>query len=200
MKLIYLLIPIISALTSWFAIGLIFKYFFYPVHPIKIGSISIQGIFPSQKNQIITAFRNFISLQLKSMPSLENKLSNPEQMDQIMQVIEQHVDHFLKVKLPEQMPMISMFIGEKTTSQLKSVFLEELQIIFPQVIGSYFEQLQKNQIIENSIADSLESLSLETIVPVLHKSVSTSIRKAEYIAALIGFIIGLFELAIFFCC
>jgi len=61
-----------------------------------------------------------------------------------MPLVETHVDDFLRIKLPEAMPMISMFVGEKTILQMKTVFINELQLLFPQIMEKYASQLKKD--------------------------------------------------------
>jgi hypothetical protein len=39
------------------------------------------------------------------------------------------------------MPMIGMFIGEKTINELKAVFITELESLFPVIMKSYLGNL-----------------------------------------------------------
>ncbi len=56
--------------------------------------------------------------------------------------------------------MISMFIGDKTIQQLKTVFLEELRQMFPTLMQSFVSNLQKD-LLEQMENQSLERLKLE---------------------------------------
>lgn len=67
----------------------------------------------------------------------------PKQLDQLMPVIEDKLDHFFRNRLAEKLPMISMFIGDKTIQQLKEVFMEELRTMFPELITSFSSNIQK---------------------------------------------------------
>lgn len=66
-----------------------------------------------------------------------------KQLDQLMPVIEDKLDHFFRNRLAEKLPMISMFIGDKTIQQLKEVFMEELRTMFPELITSFGSNIQK---------------------------------------------------------
>jgi hypothetical protein len=69
--------------------------------------------------------------------------------------IEEKLDSFFKTQLPQKMPIVSMFIGDKTTQQLKEVFMEELDAIFPEVIESIVQKANFNlkitEIINNQV-------------------------------------------------
>lgn len=71
-------------------------------------------------------------------------LSGAVNFDHIRPLIEEHVDEFLGHKLGKEMPMIGMFIGDKTIAQLKGIFMKELAEIFPLVMNRYVSELSEN--------------------------------------------------------
>lgn len=79
------------------------------------------------------------------------------QLDQLMPTLDDKLDDFFRNRLAEKLPMISMFIGDKTIQQLKTVFLDELRNIFPELIQSFSKNMQKELI------DQLEYQTLEKI-------------------------------------
>ncbi|NBR56326.1 MAG: hypothetical protein EBU05_04620 [Chitinophagia bacterium] len=58
-----------------------------------------------------------------------------------------------------------MFIGDKTVAQLKSVFLEELASIFPQLIGQFAQNAKMN------MSKSLATKLADTLAPIVMKSI-----------------------------
>lgn len=79
---------------------------------------------------------------MKGLPKIINSVFSisqeaPAAFEQMRPLVETKIDEFLRVKLPQSMPMISMFVGDKTINQLKTVFMSELELIFPEVIGDY---------------------------------------------------------------
>lgn len=88
---------------------------------------------------------------LKKVPSMVDQLvsagpelikaGDPSGLAQVTPYIETQIDHFLRNKLSKSMPMISMFIGDKTINQMKSVFMQELEEIFPTVMEKYSTNL-----------------------------------------------------------
>jgi len=61
----------------------------------------------------------------------ESGLTDGAQVKKLLPLAEQHVDHFLRHKLTVAMPMVAMFIGDKTIAQFKSVFMEEMDELLP---------------------------------------------------------------------
>ena len=59
-------------------------------------------------------------------------------------VINDKLDDFFRHKLSAKLPMISMFIGDKTIEELKAVFMEELDLLFPLLINQFSAHLNKD--------------------------------------------------------
>jgi len=67
---------------------------------------------------------------------------NADPLEQLMPLIDTRLDDFFRNKLSEKLPMISMFIGDKTIQQLKEVFMAELTLLFPELIQEMSSQIQ----------------------------------------------------------
>lgn len=110
-----------------------------------------------------------------------------------MPVVEEHVDDFLRNKLKEKMPVIGMFIGDKTINSLKEVFLKEIEDLFPQVLKQFTSNLRSQLDIETMVVNKITSVSSRQ----LEKMVSPALKYLQLTGAITGFIIGAINLVIF---
>lgn len=92
-----------------------------------------------------------------------NQQEISDSFEQTIPLIDEKLDHFFKVQLPTKLPMISMFIGEKTTNQLKAVFIEELQAIFPELFQSFLQNEALNKKI-TTIINAIYKKKIKTIL------------------------------------
>ncbi len=191
-----LLIPIISAFIGWFTNWIAIKMLFHPRVPTKILGITFHGIFPKRQKQFAEKLGKLVSNELLSFKDIEQKITNPNNIKKIMPHVEGHIDHFLRNKLSEQMPMISMFIGDKTIAQLKSVFIAELEILFPTIMTNYMENLQHELDLEKIITEKVSGFSLDKLEEILNAIMSKEFRFVEIIGAVLGFVIGLVQVLI----
>ena len=76
----------------------------------------------------------------KLMPELT--VNDP--FESMKPVINDKLDDFFRHKLSAKLPMISMFIGDKTIEELKEVFMEELALLFPMLISEFSAHLNKD--------------------------------------------------------
>lgn len=190
-----ILIPLLSAFTGWLAIRLLLYFLFRPFEPRKILGVTIQGVLLKQKQQIATKIGKVAAAEFSSA-GLEQKISDPKNMEKLKPLIETHVDDFLRVKLKEQMPMISMFVGDKTINTLKGVFMQEIETLFPQVMGQFAGNLKNEINIEQMVVAKINNISPMTIESAFHQNLSKEFGMASLFGAAIGLLIGLIQLAI----
>ena len=72
------------------------------------------------------------------------ELTNNDPFEAMKPVINDKLDDFFRHKLTTKLPMISMFIGDKTIEELKAVFMEELALLFPLLISEFSAHLNKD--------------------------------------------------------
>lgn len=192
MKLIYL-IPLISAFIGWFTNWVAIKMLFHPREPKNIFGIRFQGIFPKRQQQFAQKLGKMVSNELLSFQDIEAKISNPANVQKLMPFVEQHIDHFLRVKLADQMPVISMFIGDKTINQLKAVFIAELTELFPVIMKNYMNNLQEELDLEKIVIEKVSGFSSDKLEDMLNAIMAKEFRFVEIIGGVLGFVIGLIQ-------
>lgn len=113
-----------------------------------------------------------------------------------MPQIEAHIEQFLKVKLPQQMPVIGMFIGDRTTNELKAVFITELEILFPVIMQQYMHNLENDLDLEKIVTRKVARLSSDNLEEMLLGTMSKEFRYVEIMGGILGLLIGLLQIFI----
>jgi len=191
-----LLIPLISAFIGWVTNWVAIKMLFHPREPKKILGITIQGIFPKRQQQFAEKLGKLVSNEFLSFSDIEEKISSPENLKKIMPLIENHVDEFLRTRLSTEMPMISMFIGDKTIGKLKAAFMLEIESLFPAVMKQYAANLKTELDLEHIVIQKVSGFSSDKLEEILYQIMSKEFRFVELIGAIIGFLIGTLQVLI----
>jgi uncharacterized membrane protein YheB (UPF0754 family) len=191
-----ILIPVISAFIGWFTNWIAIKMLFHPKNPVKVLGITFHGIFPKRQEQFAVKLGKLVSEQLLSFGDIEEKLTNPKNLHKMMPQVEQHIDYFLREKLSETMPMISMFIGDKTIEKLKSTLTDELERLFPSLIKNYAASLKNELDLEKIVTEKVKNFSSDQLEAILYQVMSREFRFVEIIGGVLGFAIGLLQIAI----
>ena len=191
-----ILIPLISAFIGWFTNWIAIKMLFHPKEPKKYLGITFHGIFPKRQKQFAEKLGKLVSTELLSFGEIEQKITSPENIRKLMPFVEGKVDEFLRVKLNEVFPVISMFIGENTINQLKGIFMDELNIIFPQVINKHIKELESQLDLEKIVSQKVAGFSSDKLEQILNQIMSKEFRFVEVIGGILGLIIGLLQVFI----
>ena len=158
------LIPILTGLFGWLLIWLLAKSLFFPTKAIQIGRCSWE----SNLSRLINQFPIELLIPKESDSEASFKAMQP--------LMEEKLDFFFNHTIKDKLPMMSMFIGDKTVTQLKSVFLEELASIFPQLIEQFAQNTKMN------ISKSLATKLTDTLAPIVMKA----IRPIQWAAFILG--------------
>ncbi|MBI3718431.1 MAG: DUF445 family protein [Sphingobacteriales bacterium] len=188
--------PLISAFTGWVTTWIAIKMLFHPRKPIKIFGFTIQGIFPKNQQEIAIKLGQVVSRELLSFEEIEEKIISAENLEKLKPEIEKHIDDFLRNKLKEVFPMLSMFIGEKTIAQLKEAFLKELQSLFPVLMKSYMNKLQHDLNLERIVIEKVANFSTEKLEDILDQITRKEFKFLEIIGGLFGLLIGIIQVVI----
>ncbi|KIC90093.1 DUF445 domain-containing protein [Flavihumibacter sp. ZG627] len=191
-----LLIPVISAFIGWFTNWIAIKMLFHPREPKKFLGLTIQGIFPKRQQQFAEKLGKLVSEELLSFKDISHKITDPSNLDQLLPHVEDHIDNFLKVKLKESMPVVGMFIGDKTVGQLKAVFVEELRELFPTLMERYMVSLQEQLDLEKIVVDKVSSFSSDKLEEILLQIMAKEFRFVEILGGVVGLLIGMVQVAI----
>lgn len=191
-----LIIPVISAFIGWVTNWVAIKMLFHPREPKRFLGITFQGIFPKRQQQFAEKLGKLVSDEFLSFSDIEEKISSPENLKKVMPYIEQHIDDFLRYKLSEEMPVISMFIGDKTIQKMKSAFMKELESIFPQLMKQFAGNLKTELDLEHIVIKKVSSFSSDKLEELLYQIMSKEFRFVEIIGGIIGFIIGMVQVVI----
>jgi uncharacterized membrane protein YheB (UPF0754 family) len=194
----WLLIPLISAFIGWFTNWIAIKMLFHPRQPKKMLGITIQGIFPKRQQLFAEKLGKLVSNELLSYADIATKITHPDNLKSIMPLVDTHIEDFLRKQLPEQMPIISMFIGDSTIRELKSVFMIKLEELFPVIMQSYMHTLQDQLNLEAIVTEKVAGFSSDKMEQILMSIMQKEFRFVEIIGGILGFVIGLLQVFITF--
>jgi uncharacterized membrane protein YheB (UPF0754 family) len=192
----YIITILLSTFTGWVTTWIAIKMLFHPRKPIKILGYTLQGIFPKNQRLIAEKLGQVVGKELLSFDEIEQKVTNPENLQKLKPTIEEHIDNFLNNKLKEVFPMLTMFIGEKTITQLKAAFLLELETLFPILMKTYMNKLEHDLDLEKIVTEKVAAFSSEKLEDILLQITKNEFKFLEFIGGFFGLLIGFVQVLI----
>jgi uncharacterized membrane protein YheB (UPF0754 family) len=196
--LMFYLQPFIAAFTGWFTTWIAIYMLFHPREPKRFLGITIQGIFPKRQKQFAAKLGSVVANELLHFNDIADQIKDPAQLAALKPGIEAHVDTFLHVKLKEKLPVISMFVGEGMLNKIKEGLLEEIDLLLPEIITKYTDNLTEKVDIEQMVTDRVSNFSSDKLEEILAAVMSKEFRFVELVGGVLGFVIGLIQMGLSF--
>ena len=172
----------------WFAI----KLLFHPRKAFNIFGYKYQGIFPKNKIKIAEMLGS-LSTDLLPFADIEQRITSTDNLEKLKPEIEKHIDTFLHKKLRDVFPILSKFIGEKTTNQLKQAYMTELETMFPALMYQYMLQLKNDVDLEKIVVEKVSGFSNEKLEAILKKITHKEFQFLKVAGAIFGCLIGVLQ-------
>ena len=188
--------PLVSAFTGWVTTWVAIKMLFHPRRPINILGFKLQGIFPKNQRLIAQKLGQVVGKELLSFSEIESKITSPENIEKLKPEIEKHIDTFLRVKLPVVFPMIGMLIGEQTIVLMKKAFMDEMEILFPALMSSYMNKLEKDLDLEKIVTEKVANFSSDKLEDILNQITKHEFQFLEVIGGVFGLLIGIIQVVV----
>jgi uncharacterized membrane protein YheB (UPF0754 family) len=192
----YISTIILSTFTGWITTWIAIKMLFHPRNPVKIFGLHIQGVFPKNQRRIAEKLGQVVGKELLSFDEIEQKVTNPENLQKLKPEIDAHIDHFLRNKIKEVFPMMAMMIGEKTITQLKETFTAELETLFPILMKGYMAKLQQDLDLEKIVTEKVAAFSSEKLENILQQITKKEFQFLEIVGGFFGLLIGIVQVVI----
>mgnify|MGYP003557062541 FL=1 len=192
----YIFPVLLSCFTGWLVAWIAIKLLFHPRRPVSLPGFKLQGIIPKNQQVIAEQLGKMVSKEFLSFSELKEKVTDPGNLSKLKPEIENHIDIFLREKLKDTFPMLSMFIGDKTINQLKAAFLLELESLFPILMNSYMARLEQDINVEKLVTGKVAGYSITKAEEMLNKSAKKLFMYFQLTGVIIGLLSGLLHVFI----
>lgn len=189
-------LPFISAFIGWITNFFAIKMLFHPRVEKNILGLKIQGIFPKRQKQFAEKLGNLVSDELLSLNDIQDKINSPTTRAQILIVLDEKMEYFLQHKLGKAIPMLSMFIGGETKTKIKNTLLAEFEENLPDILNKLNENIQQDLDIKKLVVEKVSNFSVQKLEDILYDIMKREFRFIEILGAVLGFLIGLFQLGL----
>ena len=113
--------------------------------------------------------------------------SNKNLSESLQEFLSQGIESFLRNKLPEEIPMLKMFITDKIIGQFKRPLLEQLCILIPQAITKMITDIPYMFPVSDLIQKNISLMHMHNF---LAPTIRDAIKLFQWWMALAGLILG----------
>jgi len=188
--LIIVLVPVLSAFIGWLTNYIAIKSLFKPYNEISVFGLKFQGIIPKRKEDIAEKLSKVIVDYLISNDDL---LLNFDDFEKAKRVKDKLVP-ILSSKILDNIPAMMKPMAEPLIAKV----LEKEGINLVRELGvkmndHFFENID----IKKIVYDKLIEADFSKFEEILNKIAKSELKHIEYLGAIIGGLVGIFQVLIF---
>jgi len=189
-------LPIIAALTGYITNYIAIKMLFHPRKKVKFLFMEIQGIFPKRQKKLAEKLGKIVAEELFSVEDVKKSLQKPGSSEEVEAVVNEKLDDFLDNRLTEIMPMLAMFMNDELKQKIKATLLAEVQLMLPELIDRFVNKIEQDVDVEQTVYEKVVNFSTDKLESILYSIMSKEFKFIELLGGVLGFIIGLIQIAI----
>lgn len=187
-----LIIPVVSALIGYITNVVAIKLLFWPKKPINLGFFRLQGLLPKRQADIAKSIGDLVEEQLLSIDELFDQVDTPETRARIIEKISTIFKERLTSIIP---PILPSKITKIIADNLDKMLRQEAPNIIRQVVNSARDYANDEVQVSALVEDKINAFDLNELEAMITGISSTEIRFIEILGGVLGFIIGLVQLA-----
>lgn len=188
-------IPLIAALIGWITNYIAVKMIFRPKKAFNFLGIKIQGLVPKRQTELASSMGEMIQRDLISHSDVNQVLQGEEIRTEVYQFIDTQIDSMLSDFLAKN-PMLTMFIQGEMLENIKSSLSAHMTSAVPKLLNSVVGKVESNLDFKKIVEDKINSFDLTKLEDIVYRISSTELKTIEYLGAVLGFIVGLLQVAI----
>lgn len=194
----YLAAPIVCAFIGWLTNYIAVKMLFYPKQPVFIFGWRFQGVFPKRQQALAENIGEMVQNELISHEDITAIMQDPALHAKFRETIAVYVDMFLQEKLTGLNPMIGMVLNGQMLEKVKTLLINEIDGLIPEVIDSAAEELEHRLDFKELVRGKVESFSMDKLEDILMRIMRNEFQFIELVGAVLGFVIGTFQAGLFY--
>lgn len=184
---------VVGYITNFLALKLIFR----PVDPIKIGPITIQGLFMKRQNEVSEEYSKILAEELLTSEKIFEFVVRNKGLEPLADIARKHVKEMVDNTTGSTQKMLLKFAFgnnkyEKIKHRAAELFVREL----PNSLTTMFDYADRSLQIGQTLETKLKSLSKLDFEDVLHPIFREDEFTLIIVGAVLGAIAGLIQMAL----
>lgn len=195
LPIVYLILPVISALIGWITNYIAVKMIFRPRKPIHFFGITLWGLIPKRKSDLAKKIGETVEHELISHQDIHEVVNTPQFHEEILSSVMRAIDSFIEQKLGAN-PIVSMILSGDVAMQIKKLVKNELRTILPDFMEDIFEKVEHRLDFKEIVQHKIEQFDMAKLETIVYNIAAKELRAIEVFGGVLGFGVGLIQVAI----
>ena len=182
----------VGYLTNWIAIKLVFA----PREPVKIGPMTIQGLFHNRQEEVAEAFGRTVATRVLNADNIVNTVMESDGATRMNEIVEHRVGELIAKY--EAHPMAALVLPEEQRPALRAELLARIQAEWPKPGGFFHTFAGESVDLQGELERRMKALDRESYEGVLRPAFQQDEWKLIAAGAVLGTVAGVLQLVFIF--
>lgn len=182
----------VGYLTNWIAIKLVFA----PREPVKIGPLTVQGLFHKRQSEVAEAFGRTVATRVLNADNIVATVMESEGAVHMDRIVERRIGELISKY--EAHPMAALVLPEEKRPALRAELLERIQTEWPKPGGFFHTFAGESVDLRGELERRMKALDRESYEGVLRPAFQQDEWKLIAAGAILGTIAGVLQLVFIF--
>ncbi|MCC5808009.1 MAG: DUF445 family protein [Opitutales bacterium] len=198
MNWVFLLsLPIVCAVIGWATNRLAIQMLFRPRKPVNTLGIRWHGLIPSRHEEIARSVGEIVETQLLNQHVLQAEV---ERID-LQPYIDEYVARLVYARIGPKLraiPVLGSVASGKLLPQIEQLAREEMRREAEALLRRFASDAESHLPVRRIVEDRIRAFNLERLEAIIHRLAGREFRQIEILGGVLGFVIGLVQVTIFF--
>ncbi len=182
----------VGYLTNWIAIKLVFA----PREPVKIGPVTVQGLFHKRQIEVAEAFGRTVATRVLNADNIVTTVMEGNGAAHMNRIVERRIGELISKY--EAHPMAALVLPEEKRPTLRAELLERIQTEWPKPGGFFHTFAGESVDLQGELERRMKALDRESYEGVLRPAFQQDEWKLIAAGAVLGTIAGVLQLVFIF--
>jgi uncharacterized membrane protein YheB (UPF0754 family) len=183
---------LVGYLTNWIALKLVFS----PREPVKIGPMTVQGLFHKRQNEVAEAFGRTVATRVLNADNIVATVMNGDGAARMNEIVEHRISELIAKY--EAHPMAKLVVPEEKRPALRADLLERIQTEWPKRGGFFHTFAGESVDLQGELERRMKALDRESYEGVLRPAFQQDEWKLIAAGAVLGTVAGILQLVYIF--
>ncbi len=199
MQIVLLFTPILGAFIGWMTNYVAIRMLFHPRRPVRIGFWTWQGLFPKRQQELGVKLGEIVENELINHNDIQRVLNDPQFQARIKHTVRAQVDEFVDRKVTRKLPtVLASTLHGSVLERLKTLISREVEKFIPEMVDRAGQELENRVRFSHIVQEKVSAFSISKLEDVLFTIMKQEFRFIEILGGILGFLIGLSQLGVFY--
>lgn len=194
----YLMLPVVGAVVGWVTNYVAIKMLFRPYRPIRVLGFTVQGLLPRRRKEFALSIARTVERDLLTAEDIAGFLDGVHWEEEVELAVERTLESQLKkarFSVLFKTPIIGL-VGREVVRQVKGIISRALIEKIGEHKEGLIDRFTDSIALEDVVSQRVEAFEMEKLESVLMNLIAKELTYIELVGAVLGFLIGLVQMAV----